>query len=61
MLWARYPCTRTGHLARADIELHEVMPSFWKIGMVLGYLARKKSPTSLGTPWDPGHRPTVGS
>ena len=26
-----------------------------------GYLAHKKPPNPLGTPWDPGHRPTVGS
>ena len=26
-----------------------------------GYLAHKKTPTSLGSPQDPRHRPTVGS
>ena len=26
-----------------------------------GYLANKKTPTSLGPPYDPRHRPTVGS
>ena len=26
-----------------------------------GYLAHKKTLTPLGPPWDPGHRPTVGS
>ena len=28
---------------------------------VQGYLAHKKTPTLLGPPLDPGHRPTVGS
>ena len=28
---------------------------------VQGYLAYNKTPTPLGTPWDPRHRPTVGS
>jgi hypothetical protein len=28
---------------------------------VQGYLAHKKTPTPLGTPWDPRQRPTVGS
>ena len=26
-----------------------------------GYLAHTKMPILLGTPWDPGHRPSVGS
>ena len=26
-----------------------------------GYLAHRKTPTPLGPPWDPRHRPTVGS
>ena len=26
-----------------------------------GYLAKKKTPTPLGLPWDPRHGPTVGS
>ena len=29
--------------------------------LIQGYLAGKKTPTSLGTSWDPRHRPTVGS
>ena len=28
---------------------------------VQAYLAHKKTPTLLGPPWDPRHRPTVGS
>ena len=33
-----------------------------KLGHVVqGYLAHKSTPTHLGPPWDPTHRPTVGS
>jgi len=30
-------------------------------GCIQGYLAHKKTPTPLGPPQDPRHRPTVGS
>jgi len=30
-------------------------------GSLQGYFAHKKAPTSLGSPYDPRHRPTVGS
>ena len=30
-------------------------------GLVQGYLAHKKTPTPLGTPYDPRHSPTVES
>jgi len=29
--------------------------------LLQGYLAHQKKPTPLGPPWDPTHRPTVGS
>ena len=38
----------------ACVLLHIVKPA-------MRYLAHKKTPAFLGTPWDPGHRPTVGS
>ena len=42
-------------VATEDLELQE--PHH----LVQGYLAHKKTPTPLETPWDPRHRPRVGS
>ena len=32
-----------------------------KMTLVQGYLVHKKTPAPLGPPYDPRHRPTVGS
>ena len=36
-------------------------PYWWRSLAVQGYLAHKKTPTPPGPPYDPRHRPTVGS
>ena len=55
---------RDTHVRRARIgmTLEPLLPSEVYCGFYLqGYLAHEKSPTPLGPPEDPRHRPTVGT
>ena len=46
----------------SSVSAAEHLSQLWPLCFrVLGYLAHKKTPTLLGTPYDPRHGPTVGS
>ena len=58
----------SGEVARQELELQRVNSTYQKencvglrLRVVQGYLAQKKTPTPLSSPYDPRHRPTVGS
>ena len=45
----------------ALLEIRRLKKNGFKSQTSLEYFARDKTPTPLGTPYEPRHRPTVGS
>ena len=59
LLWARYPCgVERRHRLGGDAYMAAVLAA---CRAQQGYLTHMKTPIPLGLPWDPRHKPTVGS